>query len=247
MDPLLEAFDERLKEIDAYLDLLEALERQVQKGPPTIGGSPITSQQQKILYSSVYLQLYNLVEATATWCIEAVASAAAEDAKWRPSDLAAQLRREWVRTTGRTHTEMGSDKRLQATVDICELILNSSPIENWAIEKGGGGNWDDYAIEAITERIGCNLKISPLVKTAAKRRIRDDKGSLGLVKYFRNSLAHGLISFEECGNGVTVVELRDIRERTANYLREVIAEFRRFIDDCLFIIPERRPYLGAFI
>ena len=59
MDTLAEVFEERLLEIETYLDLLDALDRQVQKGPPEIGGAPITVQQQRILYSAVYLQLYN--------------------------------------------------------------------------------------------------------------------------------------------------------------------------------------------
>ena len=58
-DPLLEAFEERLQEIDAYLDLLDAIQHQAQTGPPKIGDVTITTQQQRILYSSVYLQLYN--------------------------------------------------------------------------------------------------------------------------------------------------------------------------------------------
>lgn len=85
------AFEDRLQEIDAYLTLMDALERQIQVGPPRIGGELITAQQQKILYSSVYLQLYNLVEATATWCVEAVASAAADGGRWRPNDLTIEL------------------------------------------------------------------------------------------------------------------------------------------------------------
>jgi hypothetical protein len=236
-----QAFEERLQEIDAYLDLLDALERQVRNGPPTIGGAPITAQQQRILYSSVYLQLYNLVEATATWCTEAVTEAASEGTRWRPADLASNLRREWVRTTARTHVDLNYDHRLAATVDLCDILLKATPISHWAIERGGGGNWDDYALEDITKRIGCDLNISAPVKTAAKRRIRDDKGSLGLVKHLRNRLAHGTLSFEECGDGVTVVDLKEIRERTANYLREVIASFQKYIDELLFISPDRRP------
>lgn len=242
---VMQAFDERLREIDAYLDLLDALERQVRQGPPTIGGAPITAQQQKILYSSVYLQLYNLVEATATWCIEAVTDAAAENARWRPADLASQLRREWVRSTARTHVDLNYDNRLNTTVDFCDALLNATPISRWAIESGGGGNWDDYALEFITERIGCDLSISGPVRTEAKRRIRDDKGALGLVKHLRNRLAHGDLSFAECGDAVTVGDLKDIRERTANYLREVIASFQKYIGEYLFISPERRPEIGV--
>lgn len=72
MDDFAQAFEERLQEIETYLDLLEVLEKQVQEGSPRIGkkGTKITVQQQKILYSSVYLQLYNLVESTVTRCVD---------------------------------------------------------------------------------------------------------------------------------------------------------------------------------
>lgn len=244
---VMSAFEERLQEIDAYLTLLESLERQVQGGTPVIGDLRITSQQQKILYSSVYLQLYNLVEATATWCINAVAEASADNSRWQPIDLLDTLRREWVRTVARTHLPLNPDNRLSESLAFCERLMNCLPIEKWEIDKGGGGNWDAREIEAISQRIGCDLQISRKAEIDVKQKIRDDKGSLELVKYLRNRLAHGSISFEECGDGITVGDLRDIRERTANYLREVIEGFNRYIDDFLFLNPERRPYVGAFI
>ena len=50
MDILSEAFEERLQEIETYLDLLDSLERQLRDRQPVLGGVPITAQQQKILY-----------------------------------------------------------------------------------------------------------------------------------------------------------------------------------------------------
>jgi len=239
--PLLESFEERLQEIDAFLDLLDAIQTQAREGPPRIGDATITTQQQRILYSSVYLQLYNLVEATATWCINAVSMATFDGVRWKPKDLIDALRREWVRSTARTHVTLNSGNRLSEAVAFCDLLLASVPITEWWVERGGGGNWDDSAIESITERVGCDLAIDPAVNTAAKRHIRDDKNCLGLVKDLRNRLAHGTISFEECGDAVTVVDLRDVRDRTANYLREVVVAFRDFIDNHHFLTPDSRP------
>lgn len=245
MNSIADSFEERLHEIDAYLDLLDALQRQAQSGPPKIGDFVITAQQQKILYSSVYLQLYNLVEATATWCVSAVVEATADNSRWTPKDLHAPLLREWLRKTARTHVSLNSNNRLNEAVALCETIFESRPITEWEVEQGGGGNWDDSAIEKIAARIGCDLDISDAVKSAAKRPIRDDKNSLGLVKYLRNRLAHGLLSFEQCGAGVTVLDLRDITERTANYLREVVAAFVDYIDNYLFLSPSIRPTTGG--
>jgi hypothetical protein len=240
------AFEERLKEIDAYLDLLDALERQVKIGPPKIGGAPITVQQQKILYSSVYLQLYNLVEATVTWCIDAITAATA-DGRWKPADLSGELRSEWIRVTARTHVDLNYENRLAASVDLCDRFINVLPVLAWSFAKGGGGNWDDIEIEEIAERIGFELKsrIPSAAYSGVKRHIRDDKGALALIKHLRNKLSHGNMSFEECGDGATVSELRDIKDKSATFLREVALAFEQFIAAHEFLEPARRPLPGG--
>jgi hypothetical protein len=245
MDSLTQTFEERLQEIDAYVDLLDALERQVREGPPKLGGSTITAQQQKILYSSVYLQLYNLVEATITWCINAVAAAAAEGGKWSPADLSEELQREWIRVHARTHVNLTYENRLACSVEFFNRLIATPPVSTWSVEAGGGGNWDDREIEDISVRLGCDLKISPEAIKAIKRIIRNDKSALRLVKDLRNRLAHGSLSFAECGDGVTVEELRDLKNRTALYLREVVAAFRSYIDEYKFLKVEQRPAVGS--
>jgi len=239
-------FEERIEEIDAYIDLLEALNRQSQTGrPPQIGGAVITTQQQKMLFASVYLQLYNLVEATATWCVSAVAKATADGGLWNPSQLDAPIRREWVRTTARTHVILNYDNRLESTWEFCEQILQRKPVANWEIEKGGGGNWDVTSIEAISKRVGCPLNITPSVATAVKRHFRDDKNALEFVKDLRNKLAHGSISFEQSGENVTVSDLKELKQRTVDYLRQVVQSFKQYVDGCCFLDIALRPGTGG--
>ncbi len=244
MDTLIQIFEERLQEIDAYLDLLDAIEREVRNGPPKIGGSYITAQQQRILYSSVYLQLYNLVEATVTWCVDAVSAAAANGGRWRPTDLSRHLRKEWIRVQARTHVNLRPENRLETAIAFFDRITQALPVSAWTVERGGGGNWDDLEIEEISTRLGCDLRVSQSALTGIKRVIRDDKNALGLIRYLRNRLAHGNLSFAECGDGVTVGDLRDIKDRTAKYLREVVEAFRTYIDRFEFLDPTNRP-VGA--
>ena len=239
MDAIAQSFEDRLQEIESYLDLLEALERQIKIGRPTIGGSVITAQQQKILYSSVFLQLYNLVEATTTWCLDAVCGAATDNGRWRAGDLVENLRREWVRSTARTHIDLNSDHRLDSAFQLCEHLVKALPLLELTIETRG--NVDDYVIQSITERLGLRLTISKDVLRGIKQPIRDDKGPLVLVKDLRNRLAHGSLSFSECGDGITVPDLRHLKDCTADYLREVIAGFRAYIDSYEFLVPPRRP------
>ena len=241
MAPLKQAFEDRLEEIETYLDLLEAIERLVRDGPPRIGETPITVQQQKILYSSVYLQLYNLVEATLTWCMEAVASVTSDGGGWLPRDLSDHVRREWVRTIARTHMDLNEDNRLKSAVEMCDRLIQALPVVAWTMDRRGAGSWDDDQIEAVTARLGCELRISADVYSRIKRKIRDDKPPLVLIKDIRNRLAHGSLSFGECGDGHTVVDLREIKQRTALYLREVIAAFQSYLDTHEFLVPARRP------
>lgn len=234
-------FTERLQEIDAYLSLLDALERELQSGPPVIGGTQITVQQQKILNSSVYLQLYNLVEATVTWCMEAVTTASSDGAKWTPADLDDQLRREWIKISARTHVDLAPGTRLDTAFDFCTYIMQGKPVEKWDMGRAGGGNWDVHAIQELTERIGCNMRLTTPTYKAVKRFIRDDMGAIELVKHLRNQLAHGAISFEDCGDGVTVSDLKSLRITTGSYLAEVVGAFTSFIANHEFIVQQKRP------
>ena len=239
-------FEERLAEVESYLAFLSTMETQAQHGPPRLHGAehPISVQQQQILYSSVYLQLYNLIESTMSKCIEAVAEASRESNRWKPSDLSdlsEALRREWVRATARTHADLTSENRLKSALLLCDHLVGSLPVASFDIDKGGGGNWDDAAIEAITRRLGFQLNVSPMVYSAVKRHVRDDLGPLSLVKDLRNRLAHGSISFAQCAEDVTVGTLIQLKDMTVNYLREVVSCFTTYLENFEFLLPDRRP------
>jgi hypothetical protein len=248
INDLSEFFQERFAEIDSYLDFLTNLENAVQAGAPRLEGSKalITPDQQKILYSSVYLQLYNLVEATVSRCIEEIEKAAVSHPNsWQAGDLITELRTEWVRGMARTHVDLTPDHRLDEAVAMCDHLIANLPIGELRIDVGGGGNWDDEEIYKISKRVGCHLDISPETRAGVKRSFRDSMGAMKLVKTRRNHLAHGKISFVACAEGIVVAELREIGDATRNYLGEAIACFASYIDLCNYVLPERRPQGAA--
>jgi MAE_28990/MAE_18760-like HEPN len=232
-------FEQRVAEADSYMELLSALEKQSQAGRPRFrmedGDYQISSTQQKILYSSVYIQLYNLVESTISTCIEEVGSASAGRL---PAHLQVEIQKEWIRRIARTHVELNSDKRLESAHLFFEQSFH--PVEPFSIEKGGGGNWDDNSIEAIGKRLGVPIRVESAVYSLIKRKIRDDHGPLGLVKDLRNKLAHGEISFSECAEGVTVSQLRNITNITVDYMRGIVGNFVTYIAGLQFLKEQHR-------
>jgi MAE_28990/MAE_18760-like HEPN len=149
-------FEERLSEVDTYFELLASIEEATrQVGSPRFVGAmdPISAAQQRILYSCVFLQLYNLVESTVTSCFGALAEALRTSGRWRPRDLSEPLQREWVRFTARTHeNDLAPDNRLESALHLFSQLVEESPIDRFEVERGGGGSWDDSKIERLGKR-----------------------------------------------------------------------------------------------
>jgi len=141
----------------------------------------------------------------------------------------------------RTHVELTHEHRLDSALALCGHMVDSLAVNGFKMDKGGGGNWDDAAIEGIAARLGFQLAVSKPVYSAIKRPFRDDKGAMEIVKSLRNSLAHGGISFAECGENVTVSELRDLSKRTIDYLFEVVEAFALYVNQHEFLQEDRRP------
>ena len=244
MQILRERFDERHAEVSSYLEFLKGIDAAVQAGIPKIGGDDgltITTQQQKILYSGVYLQLYNLVEATITECLDYISKASMEHATHSPADLSLEMRREWVKHIARTNVEMGPEKRLENALVLCNHLVDALPVDAFDIVRGGGGNWDDKHIEKIATRLGFKIKVSKSVRAAVKKSVRDDMGALALIVSLRNKLAHGSLTFAECGQNDTALELVSLANGVTDYLREVVVAFGNYLQNRLYLLPERRP------
>nr|WP_244981526.1 MAE_28990/MAE_18760 family HEPN-like nuclease [Corallococcus exercitus] len=238
-------FEERVVEVDAYIDLVSSIEHSIQAGVPLIktrsGASKVVEpMQQKLLCAGVYLHLYNLVEATVSRCIAAVERAATESAAWNVGDLSAELRGEWVRSMAKTHENLSVESRLDAALNLCNHLVRMLPVR-LSISQGGGGNWDDEEIFRFTKRIGVPIRFTPETQRGVKQPIRNDKGAMQLVRHLRNKLAHGELSFSECGEGLTAADLTKIKDCTVVYLSEVIDCYEGFLTRFEYVVPEKRP------
>lgn len=239
------AFDERLAEVEAYLAFLDQLEFAAQAGPPkfSAGETTISPSQTQILRAGIFVQLYNLVESTMTRGLDALTEAS-WTSTWKAGDLNPQFRREWIKVTVAANKDLNADNRLRHAVLMAEMLLSGGPLQEFKLERGGGGNWNDSNIEEMLDRVGLRLRLTPTVRAAAKRKVRNDLGCLGLVVKLRNDLAHGSISFAECGQSETVAGLREITRNTAMYLRSVVRAIERYIERHEFLEAARRPVVA---
>ncbi|MGB7441198.1 MAG: MAE_28990/MAE_18760 family HEPN-like nuclease [Coleofasciculaceae cyanobacterium] len=216
----------------------------VNEEQPKFNEEQIAAAEKQIVEQSkrieFYITEYTIEILALKRCLDAV-SKSVINRSTHPSHLSDCLRREWVRFIARTHTELNYENRLESTLKLCDHLVQKLPISNFEVEKGAGGSWDDNAITKISTRLGFSLKISPDVYQGVKRPFRNDKGALEFIKQLRNELAHGSLSFAECGEGVTVSDLRQLTERASLYLREVVACFKSSIDAYQFLMPEQRP------
>lgn len=66
-----------------------------------------------------------------------------------------------------------------------------------------------------------------------ERILKANRGGSKLltVKTQRNLLAHGNISFSECGRERTFIELNDIKNEVINYLEDILNNIEIYIDN----------------
>ena len=221
-------FRVRCKEITDYLRMVRFIE---QSGASIVSRDgkqhyPLDLRTRHVLKASVYLYLYNLVESTVTACFLRVAREI-EHTGVGYSRLIDEWQSTLLRSIGKAGEPLNPEARLSNLRAVVDRVLSGDPISFQPIL--GGGNLDELRIEVLLKRTGVELVLSPDLKTRVKRHVVDDKGPLSLVKIRRNELAHGLVSFGDCGRDVTVADLRSWTCTVICYLSRLVTVFTDFV------------------
>ena len=83
------------------------------------------------------------------------------------------------------------------------------------------GNLDSKKICSIFSKYGIVFN----------ERIRE----LQTIKDYRNKLAHGEISFEECGREISIQQIEVINQKVSGYINNAINAIEDFIDNNRFL------------
>lgn len=217
-------FNARVREVDIYFDFLEstlapnaAVEYHDSSSPAPVQRVVLTHDIQKILKANAFLILYNLVEATIRQAIIEIYDAiTSECLTYR--QLRIELRHLWI---SHRHGSPTLDKSiLERVKQVVEDVANDTAIALDPDYLPIGGNIDAAKVRELADAYGFSKRVRPDVKGGEK---------LLRVKTNRNNLAHGHISFIECGRDTGPEDLKNIRDQVVYYLEDILQNVEQYI------------------
>lgn len=223
MSPLLLSFEARTSELAAYFKFISLIEHESASLALARKGTRkrrVDDKVLKILKANFFLLLYNLVEATIREGFESVYKSLAADS-CSIKQLSPEFRSLWIdsafsqvkpasanpnsyRDVGRKLVHAAADD-IRAELDVKALHFS--------------GNLDAKSIRAVCKSHGISTKTAPVTKGGEK---------LLVVKANRNALAHGSLSFVECGRDYTVAQLGEIKREATLYLKAILRNIDKF-------------------
>jgi MAE_28990/MAE_18760-like HEPN len=212
MNDVIRVFHERKEEIDLYFGLLEDLMiNDAKLAFPDGTQKSLNRSLTKILRANGFLLIYNVVE----YCIAGGIEAIYLDIISKEIDyhsIRSNIQKEII---GNIKRNIAIDDFIGQVQDIAIDIINQYP------RKIFSGNVDAQEIRDIAKRYGFSY--------ATNARVTKNGANLVNVKNKRNALAHGDISFQDCGKEYTIEEIRDIKNEVLQYLEEILNNIGQFL------------------
>ncbi|MBC6995203.1 MAE_28990/MAE_18760 family HEPN-like nuclease [Neolewinella lacunae] len=221
MTTVLSDFDKRAQEIKLYFKLLEkVIEQNASLFLPnnqTRKYLRFDDELQKVMKANVFLLLYNLAESSIKQAlIEIYDVITSENVKYK--NVKDEIKRIWINTNYRNFSQMGTGNIFLVLNQIADDIID---IE-FEASKNISGNIDGRKIREFAENIGFSSRAHYSLENGAK---------LHLVKTQRNKLAHGDLSFAECGRNYTISDLRQIYNQVTKYLKRILLNIEKYLID----------------
>ncbi len=215
---LYDLFRQRCAEVSRYIEFIEIIanNRSVTLAgeidgimQPIVSGE-LSRELTKTLRANAYLLLYNLVEATMTNAIDTIYRAVDGD-NLGFDQLSANLQ-----NVALSHFKRAIKDNHEAAMD-----GRVHPIEiamarlGYDREKIFSGNVDCGEIRSTAKKYGFQTADPNLSGRPILRQLKD-------VRNKRNALAHGRLSFEQCGQDTSPEYLCKVHYQTTVYLRSVL-------------------------
>jgi len=220
-----DVFFRRVEEVERYFDFLYTV---VEKKPRIVYGADSKQNERfdrnltKILLANGYLLLYNLVESTMTNAIDSIHQHIRAE-KTGFDDL----RKEIKRIVLKRLRSVNVDRAMEVLDPVSTSIVHCG----YDREDLFSGNLDAERIIALTKEYGLRPRLN-VRKTRKGERLAE-------IREKRNHLAHGKISFVDCGHETSVDRLVSIKGETVAYLECMMNAVGEYI--------EAKHYLAATV
>ncbi|RZK04551.1 MAG: hypothetical protein EOO46_16450 [Flavobacterium sp.] len=222
MTTVLSDFEARVLEIERYFELLNLLiskEAELHfrnnRQPQTF---TVDAELSKILRANCFLILYNLAESSIRQSIlEIHDQISSKQLKFQ--EVKDEIKKVWLNNKYKNFKTTSNEDILIAITNIANDMIDIR------FDESGtnlGGNVDAQKIREFARKLGFSDKTHHKLNNGSK---------LHIVKNRRNHLAHGNISFANCGREYSIEDLEKIKNQVVKYLRNVLKNIKKFIDE----------------
>lgn len=225
MTTVIAEFETRVKEVDLYFKFLnELINDNAQlyfEQRSRNRKSNIDPELLKVLKANGFLLLYNLIEASTKKSIEKIyEKVSAEDLQYK--DFRDEVKMRWIDHNYKNFQQKGSEEIFKAIEKIASDTINIK----FNSKKVISGNVDALKIREFAAIYGFSDRTHYLAKNGSK---------LHFVKTNRNDLAHGVVSFAECGRQHTFEDLNKTRKEVIVYMRGILKNVDEYINKKLYL------------
>ncbi|TAF97369.1 MAG: hypothetical protein EAZ14_01190 [Runella slithyformis] len=214
MKDVIRMFQERMGEIDSYFQFLETIATPQAKVILKDGTTyEVDFHLNQILRANGFLLLYNLTESSISQAIEVIHNDILQ--KGVEYDALNRLVKKEIFNHVRKNVKVDDfiNDIQNIVVDIVKFHPQSREIFS--------GNVDAREIKNLSGKYGFSCE------TDAQKTKNGEK--LMVVKNHRNDLAHGFVSFQECGKNYTIEDMLQIKEEVINYIKGILENIENYL------------------
>lgn len=226
MEEIKREFNKRVDEINQYFDFLEKIEYDYVIYKDT--GESINARLRPTLRANTLLLLYNLLESTIIQAIDYIHIAISTNDTLFYYDAIDAIKKIWIEYKYDNFKNQNDNSNkilsyLESMPTDIIVIFDNSDSDRMYLNKIKGdsfaGNIDARKVRSFAEKYGFK----------PNRRVKGE--NLIKIKQQRNKLAHGELSFRECGNSYTFGELEKFKKETFLFLREFLCNVEKYISN----------------
>jgi len=212
MDFVIKNFEKRVKEVELYHEFISTI---IDRKPLLNFGEEaideaINKDIYPILKANMFLLLYNLVESSFKEALGHL-SEQINDSNLKYKDSIPEIRKLWIECEKKYFAKNPNDMpKLEYFYNIIENIKEESLSVPSSLQGAAlPGNIDARKVRECMERYGITLNI-------------EEGKQLVTVKNQRNNLAHGNVSFMECGRDLVISYLKYVKDDVILFMRAVL-------------------------